>query len=463
MKNKLTYIACILLTVLLCLFVFAGCRKELTVDDGDNIVIAEKGFRSPFKIVIDENPSSALLSEVQLFRDAVYEKTGCNLEIVDSYEKQESLKHKLYFCAESYYECSSKLKNLADNEFCIYTGERAGVTFAAVAFGHNASRSATDCFIDQCAEGKLLLNKNKEIKGTAKIMDSIITTNVSLRDPCILVENGIYYMYGTGWKVYKNDTGDLSNDWTGGKVCVTVPEDASTNHWAPEVYKLEDPAGYFMFTTYFSDKTNHRGCAVFRSDDPEGPFELYSDGHITPTNWDAIDGHLYIDKHGDPWIVFIHEWTCTDDNVGRMSVARLSSDLKKTITTPKDVFMGTDAPWATGKITDGPWIYTLESGKLIMLWSNFDDAGYACGMAISESGNIKGPWKQLPSPLYSKFLGGKHDGGHGMIFRALDGRLYLSIHSPNTATEKDKTLAIFVPVREIGDRLVADIRYELND
>ena len=91
-----------------------------------------------------------------------------------------------------------------------------------------------------------------------------------------------------------------------------------------------------------------------------------------------------------------------------------------------------------------------------MLWSNFDANGYACGMAISESGNVKGPWKQLEAPLYSKELGGANDGGHGMIFKTIEGKLYLSIHSPNTKTEKNPTLAIFVPVREEGDRLVCD-------
>ncbi|MBO7407611.1 MAG: hypothetical protein J6V14_08255, partial [Clostridia bacterium] len=62
-------------------------------------------------------------------------------------------------------------------------------------------------------------------------------------------------------------------------------------------------------------------------------------------------------------------------------------------------------------------------------------------------------WKQLPYELYSQRLSARYDGGHGMLFRDTDGQLYLSIHSPNSKTGNRETLAIFVPVHEIGNTL----------
>jgi len=43
------------------------------------------------------------------------------------------------------------------------------------------------------------------------------------------------------------------------------------------------------------------------------------------------------------------------------------------------------------------------------------------------------------------------DGGHGMVFRALSGRLYLTLHSPNTHLEERP---FFHPIDEKGSRLV---------
>ena len=59
-----------------------------------------------------------------------------------------------------------------------------------------------------------------------------------------------------------------------------------------------------------------------------------------------------------------------------------------------------------------------------MTWSTCMDTGYCQCLAVSETGGVEGPWKQLP-PIFTK------DGGHGMLFRTLDGRLMLTLHCPN--------------------------------
>ena len=462
-KKRFMPAALLMLAIPAMLFLLFGCgRESLTVKRGDTVAVAEKGKSSPFKIVLDEFASEFIRSEAEIFRDTVKDCLGVNLEIVNTYEKQENLKYRIFFAANSYFESSSLMLDLAANEFEIKCGERNGSTYIAVAFTDGAGRCATDELIKHISGDLLSFKNGEDIKGEAKPMDSIITTNVSLRDPCVLLDNGSYYMYGTGWKVFKNDTGDLAGEWTGGSVCVTVPQDAIDNHWAPEVYKLDDLGGYYMFTTYLSEKSGKRGVAVFKSESPEGPFEMISDGHVTPKDWDSIDGTLYYDKSGQPWMIFVHEWTCNEDGIGRMSVAKMSDDLTKLISDPKDIFMGTDAPWAKERITDGPWIYTMQDGSLIMLWSNFDVNGYACGMALNKTGKPDGKWQQLSGPLFSKSISGNYDGGHGMIFKDINGKLYLSVHSPNNNSDARKTLAVFMPIKEQAGRLVADINYDVK-
>ena len=286
----------------------------------------------------------------------------------------------------------------------------------------------------------------------------IIETHVTkLRDPYVVVKNGIYYAYGTGWQCYVNKSGRLDGAWNRSEVSPTVivPEDFVKQNWAPEVHVVNGK--YYMFTTYFSSKTQHRGCSVFCADQPEGPFVQISDGHFTPHDWDCIDATLYIDENGQPWSIFVHEWTCRPDHVGLMSVAKMSDDLTHLVSEPVDLFRADDAPWATAGVTDGCFMYRTRGGKLLMIWSNFAEDGYAVGIAESEDGRPDGKWLQREKRLYGKTDAGyPFDGGHGMLFADTDGQLYLSMHSPNTPVGERDTTMVFLSVKEQDDDLVAE-------
>ena len=65
-----------------------------------------------------------------------------------------------------------------------------------------------------------------------------------------------------------------------------------------------------------------------------------------------------------------------------------------------------------------------------MLWSSFTETGYTTGIAVSDSGTIVGPWRHHSEPLF------RQDGGHAMIFRDLDGRLPVALHSPNRSPDE---------------------------
>jgi hypothetical protein len=280
----------------------------------------------------------------------------------------------------------------------------------------------------------------------------IVSSIECLRDPFILLENGVYYAYGTSWIAFKNTSGSLSGNWEPLGVVVSTPEDARDCFWAPEVYKYN--GAFYMFTTYRSRTTEKRGCSVLYSKSPEGPFVEISDGTVTPREWDSIDATLYVDESSQPWMVFVHEWTSTDDRVGRMAAARLSDDLTHLISEPIELFRADDPSWSKGQVTDGCWMHRCETGELLMIWSNWDAHGYCVGIARSESGKIDGVWSQDDALLYSKKMTGEYDGGHGMIFRAPDQKLYLSFHSPNDRRAGRAETPVFMEIREECGRLL---------
>lgn len=283
----------------------------------------------------------------------------------------------------------------------------------------------------------------------------ISDTGIHARDPYVLEYHGVYYMYGTGIAeagygcVYSKDLKAWSEP-----VTVFAPDedfDGVGEWWAPECHYYK--GAFYLFASYHSAASDKRGTAVFRADNPLGPFEIISGGHITPKDRDCIDGTLYVDENGQPWMVYVGEWTSNEDGIGDMMAAKLSDDLTAFVSEPILLFRG-DAPRErTASITDGPFLYQTKNGRLILLWSYFGKTGYCVQIAYSSNGSIDGKWRQQPSCLYQQT--DKHaDGGHGMLFTGPDGTLTLAVHSPNFATEGNPTTAIFVPVDDIGDTLV---------
>lgn len=320
-----------------------------------------------------------------------------------------------------------------------------------VSLGDGAEKKALDVFSETLCEKKTF-----EAADALRVRyqdATFITTGVEkLRDPCVLLHDGVYYMYGTGWECYKNTSGFLDGEWEPLGVVVTVPDDAEKDFWAPEVYAYGD--AFYMFTTYFSRSLQKRGCAVFRADSPEGPFVEISDGHVTSPDRHAIDGTLYVDDEGQPWMVFVDEWVSTPDGIGRMAVAKLSDDLTHFISEPIELFSAADGGHSENPVTDGCWLYRCENGELLMLWSTWDAHGYCVAIARSDNGKIDGNWTHDEKTLFSRSMTGGYDGGHGMIFVTPRGQMYLSIHSPNAESGNRKEVPTFIWIKEENGTLV---------
>ncbi len=266
--------------------------------------------------------------------------------------------------------------------------------------------------------------------------------DIHLRDPFIMPYNGKYYLYGTrganawqtntelGFDVFISE--DLEN-WSE-PICIfrQFPGFWGTkNYWAPEVHEYK---GKFYLFASFKNENACRGTQILVSDKPEGPFVPHSNDAITPHDWECLDGTLYIAKDGTPYIVFCHEW-CQVGN-GEVCALRLTDDLKEAVGEPKLLFHARDAAWCVlpnwaaerkveAYVTDGPFLYRGENGKLYMLWSSFAKTGYVQAVAVSDNGEIDGNWSHEHPLLMEK------DGGHGMMFTDYNGQLHLTLHTPN--------------------------------
>ena len=59
----------------------------------------------------------------------------------------------------------------------------------------------------------------------------------------------------------------------------------------------------------FTQENGLRGSYILKSDSPLGEFKPYSDGALTPQEWECLDATLYISKAGEAYLVFCHEHT----------------------------------------------------------------------------------------------------------------------------------------------------------
>ncbi len=285
-------------------------------------------------------------------------------------------------------------------------------------------------------------------------------SDINIRDPFILLENGVYYLYGSRghelWGLCTGVDGYRSTDcveWEGPFEVFHRPDDfwSDRNFWAPEVHKYQDR--FYMFMS-FKSAGRCRATQILTADTPLGPFRVYSEP-ITPADWECLDGTFFVEEDGTPYMVFCHEWVQAGD--GQMCAVELSRDLTHAVGEPMVLFCASEPEWAYSPdwvpeerghgnvyVTDGPFLYRTAGGRLLMLWSSFTKDGYCEAVSYSESGKITGPWRHEKELLFSK------DGGHGMLYRNKENELYFICHSPN---EKRKEHPVIYSVAEQDGRL----------
>jgi hypothetical protein len=310
-------------------------------------------------------------------------------------------------------------------------------------------------------------------------------SEIQMRDPFMVRDGEDWYLFGStdkdiwrsagvGFDLYRArgraEGGDCPANFEGPFPAFRPPAGfwSEKNFWAPEVHPYR--GAWYMFAT-FKPREGRRGTAILKSEKIGGPYLPWSRGPVTPPEWECLDGTFHTDAEGRPWMVFCHEWVQVGD--GEICLMPLTEDLRAAAGKPELLFRASGAPWAhplqgrdPGRypvsgpyyVTDGPNLYRAKNGRLLMVWSSFGPSGeYCIGAASSESGTVKGPWKQSETALYGA------DGGHGMIFSTggdgAEGRIFLTVHSPNkTPLERP----VFVELRDREGVLAATGRVIRN-
>ncbi|MCR4993962.1 MAG: glycoside hydrolase family 43 protein [Bacteroidales bacterium] len=315
--------------------------------------------------------------------------------------------------------------------------------------------------------------------------EGVPTDSIILSDPCILADSAThtYYMTGTGGLMW---TSKNLQTWDGPRQVV----DIDTALWMgrrPEIWAAElhhYRGRYYYFATFTNNSVTidtvagrripRRACHVLVSDRPDGPYRTMSDSVYLPADKPTLDGTLWVDTDGHPYMVYCHEWLQNLD--GTMESIRLKDDLSGTIGTSQLLFRASDSPWSKDAditvdsdeaikasvaptrhfradgtlpnlVTDGPWLFRTQTGRLGMIWTSWKGNDYTMGVAYSTSGSINGPWMQQLQPLTPPNY------GHGMLFRDWQGRLILSIHSHASVNGRTIRHPHFFLMDDSGDQL----------
>ncbi|MGE5519968.1 MAG: family 43 glycosylhydrolase, partial [Candidatus Dadabacteria bacterium] len=168
-----------------------------------------------------------------------------------------------------------------------------------------------------------------------------------------------------------------------------------------------------------------------------------------------------IDKDGKPYMVYCYEWLQNWN--GTIEKIELKPDLSGTIGEGKILFRASDSPWSRekdvngkdrpNKVTDGPYLFRMATGRLGMIWTSWVYDVYTQGVAYSESGTLDGPWVQEKEPITPPNF------GHGMLFHSLDGKLLMSVHSHTNNNGRYLRVPHLFEVDLSGNKLVVGKPY----
>ncbi len=297
------------------------------------------------------------------------------------------------------------------------------------------------------------------------------TEDIFLSDPFIYADEGtgMYYMTGTGGLLWKST--DLKV-WDGPfEVAQTDPTSwmgPKPMIWAAELHKYNGKYYYFgtftnndnVMQVYRGNDIHRRACHILVGDSPEGPFRPMEDKIYLPADQPTLDATLWIED-GQPYLLFCHEWLQNWN--GTVESIRLKPDFSGTFGERDLLFTAFDSPWSRekhpdgsvtpNKVTDGPYVFKTQTGKLGMIWTSWTYGDYNQGVAYSESGKLEGPWVQEKDIITPPNF------GHGMIFRTFDGKLLLCCHSHLQDGFRMIRQPAFFLLDDSGDKLKVKGRY----
>lgn len=296
--------------------------------------------------------------------------------------------------------------------------------------------------------------------------ENIPLDSIVLSDPAILPDevSHTYYMTGTGGLMWKSKDLKL---WSGPyDVVQPDPESWMGSQpaiWAAELHRHNGKYYYFatftnrdvIIDTVRGNKIERRASHIFASDAPDGPYKPMQDLIYLPADKPTLDGTFWVDMDGKPYMVYCYEWLQNWD--GTIEKIQLKPDLSGSVGEGKLLFRASDSPWSReredgkirpNKVTDGPWLFRTETGRLGILWTSWIYDVYTQGVAYSLSGTLDGPWVQEKDPITPP------NHGHGMLFKTFDGDWLMSVHSHEVINGKYHRVPVLFRVDISGNKLV---------
>jgi beta-xylosidase len=291
--------------------------------------------------------------------------------------------------------------------------------------------------------------------------------SIQLSDPFILADSktAMYYMTGTGGMLWKSKDLKL---WDGPfQVTKTDPQSWMGPHpmiWAAELHEYK--GRYYYFATFTNrdvkidtvkgNVIERRASHVLVSDRPAGPYVPMHDATYLPANKPTLDGTFWVDKDGKPYIIYCYEWLQNWN--GTIEKIELKPDLSGSVGIGKVLFRASDSPWSRekdengnvhpNKVTDGPYVFRTQTGRLGMIWTSWVYDVYTQGVAYSSSGTLDGPWVHEKEPITPPNF------GHGMLFKTLQGKLLMAVHSHQNINGRYRRIPHLFEVDDSGDRLI---------
>lgn len=298
------------------------------------------------------------------------------------------------------------------------------------------------------------------------IKKNIPLDSIRLSDPAILAdkETDMYYMTGTGGLLWKSK--DLKF-WEGPyKVTKTNPDSwmgPNPMIWAAELHQYKNKYYYFatftnrnvIIDTVAGNVIERRASHILVSNTPEGPYLPMKDEIYLPADKPTLDGTFWIDTKGKPYMVYCYEWL--QNGNGTIEKIELKPDLSGSVGEGKLLFKASDSPWSREKdtnsndkphkVTDGPYLFKTETGRLGMIWTSWIYNVYTQGVAYSESGTLDGPWIQENNTITPPNF------GHGMLFKTFEGKQVMAVHSHKKVNDRTIRIPHLFEVDLSGDEI----------
>ena len=188
--------------------------------------------------------------------------------------------------------------------------------------------------------------------------------SIRVRDPFITVDRkqGLYYLITAGHseeavalKAYESRDLEMWREvgyvYLGENRWMKTVKAGTDHWWAPDTYYYH--GHYYTIVTLTNQQEGRVNfCTLLRGG--RKPTDKYRDTWVegkpislTPEGQQCLDGSLFVDTDGQPWLVYSAEWNGAEvqNGIGETWAVRLRKNLKGRLGSPIRLFKASDSQW----------------------------------------------------------------------------------------------------------------------